>query len=470
MKKILSTIAFLIFFASGWAQPTDSYLMSLLDAAKTPGLSVVIVKDGHWIYERNLGVADIPHNKSVTRKTMYGASTVSFAFVATAAMQLKEQGLLSLDNSINHYLPFVFVDPQRPSDSVTMRMLLTESGSIKDYAVPIYSSGDSPMSLDSFIRNYFLPGGIYYSASGNFLIDAPGTNWEHSEVSFALAAYVVERITGDKFSHYCDTAIFSKLCMKNTSYLLSEVADTTVIARPYRWQSGGYSDRGLWGIPDYPSQQLRTNISSLARFTTMFMQYGIFEGTRLLDSSSVAEIMHSYLAPSYYGLGLGFYLTTANINTDPWWIQGGELNGTGGTIILSYTRKISIALLANGTGGNLSQLVDTLYSYALTYTPTASDVFPDCNDVTIASNIADVDIQLSVFPNPSSGETTIVTPEAGVAVLSDIEGRQRGTFSLTRGNNVIKIPAGLPAGIYLVAAHNGEGVLLGVRQLLYLPR
>ena len=467
MKIILFILAFLIFFISGWAQPSDSYLMSLLDTNKTPGLSVVIVKDGHWIYERNLGLADIPNNKSVTRKTMYGAGAVSCAVVATAVMQLKERGLLSLDNSISHYLPFAFADPYHPSDSVTMRMLLAESGSIHDNMVPIFTSGDSPVSLDSFIRNYFIPGGIYYNPTLNFIIDLPGTNWEHSEVSYALAAYIVERITGDKFSRYCDTAIFSKLCMKNTSYLLSEIADTTVIARPYEWYIGAYTDHGLWGIPDYPSRQLRTNISSLARFVTMYSQYGVFEGTRILDSSSVAEMMHGYFAPTFYDLGLGFYKRIAS-NMDPCWFQSDYMNGAAGTIYLSYTRKIGIAILGNGFGGG-NKLLDTLYSYALTVTPTATDVFPDCNDVTIASNMADVDIQYSVFPNPSSGETTIVTPEAGVAVLNDIEGRQRGTFSLTRGNNVIKIPAGLPAGIYLVAAHNGEGILLGVRKLLYLP-
>ena len=57
MKKLLLCIVLLIQSVLVLAQPADSYIKSILDAGKIPGASMVVVKDGHWLYSRSMQCA-----------------------------------------------------------------------------------------------------------------------------------------------------------------------------------------------------------------------------------------------------------------------------------------------------------------------------------------------------------------------------------------------------------------------------
>lgn len=467
MKHSFLFIALVSQIFTAIAQPSDSYIQSLIDAEKSPGIALAVVKDGHWLFERNLGLANIEINQPVTRNTIWGASTVSFGFVATAVMQLKEQGLLDLDNNINNYLPFTFQIPSHPTDTVTVRMLLTESADIVDN-LSIITQGDSPVSVDSFLKSYLVPGGSNYDATYNFLTYSPGTHWQYSRTSLTLAAYIVERVTGDNFAHYCDTAIFAKLCMPKSSFLLSNISDTSIIAHPYVWNSGVYEDKGLWGIPDYPSQQLRTSLSEVGRFTAMLMHHGTYDGNRILDSASVVDMMQGYIATSYGDQGLGFREIPAN-NLDALWGVDGYFNGTGGAVYINYPRNIGIIMLTNGYGntGTLRPLLDTLYSYALTAVPDPTDTFPACNTTLVEEHVLSENI--SIFPNPTNGEFILSTTQTGFAILTNLQGIQSEKIELKEGQNRLTILKDLPAGVYNVMVFNKYGNILGTRKLVFIP-
>jgi hypothetical protein len=92
-------------------------------------------------------------------------------------MALVEDGALDLDADINEYLPFEMHIPKTPDIPITMRMLLTHTSAIRDrwavwrtpWSTPtLYFHGDSPISLGSFCRSYYIPGGSRYDRSGNF--------------------------------------------------------------------------------------------------------------------------------------------------------------------------------------------------------------------------------------------------------------------------------------------------------------
>lgn len=471
MKKSINLLL-LVLSLTSWAQPSDSYIANLIDTAgKAPGIAIVIIKDNHWVYECEIGTADLALHKNITRKTDFEIGEIGATVIATSVMQLRDRGLLSLDNNINTYLPFPFKNFFHPADSVTLRMLLTNTASTFD-AVPTLASltvhGDSPISLDSIIRNYFNPGGIYYDGPGNFLDNVPGTYFKSSSMAYATAAYIVERVTGDKFSHYCDTAIFRKLCMENTSYLLSGITDTGTIARPYKHNSGGYIDLGLLGLPHYPGWQVRTNLTALARYMDMCLQKGNYNGTKILDSNSVNEMLTS--SPVASGQGLGFRNEVIGPGHVVWGSQG-FVNGYSATMFMNHLTKTGVIILTNGIplANKVYSLLDTLYKYGLTITPAATDIFPDCEGTAATPAIAVINPEISVFPNPTNSETTIATSEAGFAVLTDIQGQRKGTYLLKPGNNIIQMQAMLPPGMYLVSVHGSDGALLSVKKLLYLP-
>lgn len=470
MKRMLLLTAWLIVAFNSFAQPADSYLLGKMNEGNMPGANFAIIKNGHWVYSKSLGKADLAADKDVSRQTVFMMASVSKTMIATAIMQLWEKDLVDLDIDINHYLPFSVRTPSRPNDSITARMLLTHTSAIKDNWTVIgnlYVYGDSPVSLDSFLKNYFTPGGIYYSNTDNFYFYKPGSVNNYSNVGSTLAAYLVERITGDKFSHYCDTAIFQKLCMDNTSFLLSGIQDTTLIARPYYWNGAGYEDAGLYGYPDYPDGQLRTNITALARFMTMYMNNGTYEGTRILDSSTVDSVLKRQTGTSWKQ-GIIFYSTVGS-NGDTLWGHNGGDAGVNTSMYFNRQKKTGVIVLTNGDGAAVTAdfFADTLYKYGLTVTPNANDTFPPCTAVSV-NDIAYTASDISMYPNPTKGSLQIHMPVKGSAIVTDIRGRLIHNYHLDAGSNSISLPASSAEGIYMVRITDVDGRLTDIRKLVLI--
>ncbi len=465
MKKLLLALS-LLFSASGaYAQPSDTYLLNRMTAGRMPGASMVIIKDGHWVFDRSLGKADLANNKDVTRETVFMLASISKTMIATAVMQLWEKNLVDLDANVNAWLPFQLQHPQHPTDSITLRMLLTHTSSIQDnWGVmgPLYVYGDSPISLDSYMEDYFSTTGAYYNATDNFYSYQPGTQHNYSNMGSTLAAYIVERVTGDEFHHYCDTAIFQKLCMKNTSFLLAGIPDTNLIARPYTY-SGTYDDVGLYGYPDYPDGQLRTTIKGLARFMTMYLQWGEFEGERILDSTTVAYILQQQ-TPVDPGQGIIFYAGQSSNGDVLWGHNGGDV-GVSTAMYFNMDKKTGAIVLTNGEGSPQSYpdlMVDTLYKYGLTVTPAATDTFPACDELTSISELP-LATSMGIYPNPADDYIEITSDGTGSQTLTvriiDMQGRTALQSPLGKDNKVDVHM--LPAGVYQVLIKDDQHRLRG---------
>ncbi len=147
-----------------------------------------------------------------------------------------ERGLFDLDDDVNSYLPadIRVINPWYPEAPITFRMLLTHTSSI-NYGI-FYTrmtwGKDSPITLESFVRNYFTQGGSYYDST-NYTEYCPGSRYLYSNESIALAGYLVEALIDTGFAEYCNEKIFKPLKMTNTSWFLSGL-DSTNLAIPYQ--------------------------------------------------------------------------------------------------------------------------------------------------------------------------------------------------------------------------------------------
>lgn len=432
------------------------------------GISAAVIKDGYWLYQNNWGKADIAANKDVKRQTVFMMASVSKTIIATALMQLWEKGAFQLDDDIRSFLPFPVQYPAYPSDLITFRMLATHTSGMKDnYNVlnQLYVLGDSPISLDTFLRNYFVPNGTYYDAANNFYTYHTGSTFDYSNIGATMAAYLVQRITGDDFGHYCDTAIFQKICMDNTSYKLAGIKDTTLIARPYDWYGNNQEDVGLYGYPDYPDGQLRTHITALARFMKMYLQHGMYEGTRVLNSATIDTMMRQQTAaePSQ---GIFFY--SGKLGNDLVWGHQGSDVGVCTAMFMNYVNKTGVIVFANSSAqtanAGVVTLLDTLYRYGRTLTPNATDVFPQCGATTAVATVRkDGMFNAVIYPNPASQLTwlQIDAPKNQKLeiVLTDLSGRLvKYIYSgdVPGDGKIAMDVRDMQAGLYLVSVSTSE--------------
>lgn len=289
----------------------DAFVRGQMREGRLPGLAAAIVKDGELAWARGYGLANIAHERRASVDVEFMLASVSKTVTGVAVMQAVQEGLLDLDAGVNEVLPFAVRNPEFPDEAITTRMLLTHTSSLRDnweVLNTIYVKGDSAVSLGGFLGEYLVPGGRHYDAGKNFLSASPGSTYRYCNEGVALAGYLVEAVTGSGFDAWCDERIFSPLGMDQTSWFLHGL-DRTGVAMPYRYvcSRDRYRRYGQYGYPDYPDGQLRTSARELGRFLLAFVGGGELDGVRILEESTVQEMLREQVPDVVAGQGLVWY-------------------------------------------------------------------------------------------------------------------------------------------------------------------
>lgn len=75
---------------------------------------------------------------------------------------------------------------------------------------------------------------------------------------------------------------------------------------------------------------------------------------------------------------------------------------------------------------------------------------------------------LSVYPNPTTGAVIVSLPESGSLALVNVQGQQVAAFELNKGENHLRMPAGIAPGIYIGRLVLGTGKHVIIR-IAYQP-
>ncbi|MEX1378259.1 MAG: serine hydrolase [Eubacteriales bacterium] len=270
------------------------------------GMAFALVEGDEMTQFYSYGYADIAEQTPITEDTIFQMASVSKTVTGTAIMQLADAGKIDIDEDINTYLPFEVHNPNHPDAAITTRMLLTHTSSIIDNW-DVYDSfytidaggGDPTISLAEFNEGYLTEDGEYYDAAMNFSPDTPGTYYEYSNCGYALLGYILECVTGTDFNIYCNENIFTPLGMDSTRWFLHET-DLSRLAKPHE----GENALPYYSFATYPDGCLRTSASDYSKFLSMYMNGGKLGGVRILEQSTVENMLKPQVADLYENQGL----------------------------------------------------------------------------------------------------------------------------------------------------------------------
>ena len=175
----------------------------------TPGVAIVVVSEGEVIFLRGYGYADTQNSILVDPETtVFRHGSINKVFVWLSVMQLVEQGLIDLDVDIATYLPSSFLGQVNFTQVFTMRDLMN------------HTAGFEEVMLDIM---FDLPGVQTHRTLKEALIIAQprqiyevGTISGYSNWGSALAAFVVEQISGVSYHVFERENILRPLGMYNT--------------------------------------------------------------------------------------------------------------------------------------------------------------------------------------------------------------------------------------------------------------
>jgi len=328
----------------------DGLIVSEMNEKYIPGAVVVVVKDGEVLYAKGYGYADLTtHTPVDPAVTLFRPGSVSKLFVWTSVMQMVEQGKLSLDTDVNEYLDFSI--PATYPEPITLKTLLSHTPGFEENDAELFkNSADGMMPLDVYLKNH-IPARVF----------APGTVGAYSNYGTALAAYIVERVSGMTFYEYVENNIFEPLEMTRAT-LRQPLPENLAadMSSGYNYVNGDYLKTGFEYVVGYPAGGASASGLDMAKFMIAHLQNGRYGETRIMKEETAIQ-MHSQLYtadPRLTGMAYGF---------GEKFINGQRVVGHGGDTMMFHSRlflipeqNLGIFVSTNAAGGQ--ELGDALES------------------------------------------------------------------------------------------------------------
>jgi CubicO group peptidase (beta-lactamase class C family) len=294
-------------------QYIDSSYTELIKKYEIAGTSIAIVDNGKIVYSQGYGFSDIENNVKTTDNSVFRIGSCTKSFTALSVMKLQEEGKLSVDNTIQNYIP-----------ELSMKDRFEVENSLRIQDILTHTSG--------------LPGDIL---NGAFCDNPPTTAWTinqlnqqtyaspngyqlaYSNVGYELLGETIARLSGKTYSEYIKSEIFSPLGMKSS------------------WVKGGETPIGyLEGkrmlepqIRDQSAGLIHSNAVDMGNYLLMLLNKGTLNGESVVTPASINEMEKNHIQNvvfnnnAHWGYGLYTKMIDVQSETDTF---STEIVGHGG--------------------------------------------------------------------------------------------------------------------------------------------
>lgn len=289
-QKVKSTEAFI-----------KDYYQKQFATAHMPGAAFGVMLNGKWVYWGTAGFGNVLQQTPVTPQTVFRIASMTKSFTAMAVLQLRDKGLLALDNAASTYIPELkkLTLPQG-SPVITVRHLLNHGGGWpQDDPWADRQLADSDKELLDVLQK-----GLQFST-------LPGTAYEYSNLGFALLGRIITVVSGQPFQVYITKNILAPLGMTHTVWEWADVPPQH-LAQGYRWLNGTWQKEtmlhngGAWG-------SMGGLLTSLEDFEK-YMAFYLSAWTAAPDTENAvlkkSSLLEMQTAQRFAGLNAGYAYAT----------------------------------------------------------------------------------------------------------------------------------------------------------------
>ena len=199
--------------ARDWQALRRFFRQQIADAGIV-GASLVVVSAGRIEAEEYVGLQDEAARRTVDRDTIYHWASITKTFTGIAIMQLRDRGLLSLDDPVVKYVPEVRGIHNRFGDvsQITIRRLMSHSAGLRASTWPW--GGDQPWHPFEPAEWAQLVAMFPYTE----VLFEPGTQYRYSNPGIILLGRIVETLSRDDYEMYVTKNILMPLEMHRTFF------------------------------------------------------------------------------------------------------------------------------------------------------------------------------------------------------------------------------------------------------------
>jgi CubicO group peptidase (beta-lactamase class C family) len=326
----------------------DNLMLRLMSMHNVSGVALALIKDGRIALEKGYGFRDLESHAPVTTATLFNIGSISKSFTVLGVGQLVDQQQVELDAPVIKYIPDLRLTDPGIAQVMTLRQLLSHtSGFPPDEQWP----QQVPPTREKIVGEF-----------ANMPITAqPGTRFQYCSRCIVLAAYVLERITGQSWEAYTQAHIFEPLGMTAASFGPLGLERAPDRAQPYRHDAVLGEVPVPWGRLQYleplgPAGGIDANVDEMARYALLHLGDGTISGHQVLSAQMTEELHHPEIAVGtdwtpadrsedmHYALGW----FTANVRGVHLVFHNGANPGFRAAIFLVPSSKAGIVILTNG--------------------------------------------------------------------------------------------------------------------------
>jgi CubicO group peptidase (beta-lactamase class C family) len=372
-----------------------------------PGMSAGLAYKDKVIWQKAFGVTDTEKKSPTTTKTIYSICSISKLFTSIAVMQLRDKGLLRLDDPVGKHLEWFNIEQVSPdSPPITIEALLTHSSGLpRESDFPYWNAPDYPFPTREEMIKKLAEQKTLYPADKHY---------QYSNLALTLAGEIVAAVSGEKFEEYVEKNIIQPLGLTDTRTEMPRELHGSQLAIGYssKTRKGERIEQPFFQAKAItPAAGFSSTVEDLIKFgmwQTNLLENG---GTEILKANTLKE-MHRvhWLEPNWEtarGLGFGVYR-----NKDITFVgHQGSCPGYRTALMIQPDKKVVSVFLANASGVSVGQLAQTAYKIV-------ASVLDDTSNQTKKEMDESFKKYVGTYSYETwGGETAIITWKGGLAMV-----------------------------------------------------
>ena len=249
-------------------------LEKILEDTHTPGMSVAIVhRDGpEWV--AGLGTADVASARATTADTLFRIGSTSKAFASLSILMLADRGKLSLEDPVHELAPDVwFENAWEATDPIRVVNLLEHTTGWDDMHLREYAKDAPGMTLRE---------GLDYDHHSRTSRWRPGTRAAYCNSGPPVAAYIVEKISGQRFEDFVEQSLFRPIGMKTATYFQSSPGTASTL-----YHNDGKTPYRYWNILLRPAGAINASANDMAAYVQFYLNRGAVGGEQVVPAADV---------------------------------------------------------------------------------------------------------------------------------------------------------------------------------------
>ena len=298
------------------------------------GSSFIFLRDNKTLAEAFYGSANLAKNQPVDADTIYHWASNTKPFTGIAIMQLRDRGLLKLDDSVLKYLPELKAvhNPFGAMEEITIRQLMNHSAGFRNSTFPYKNGKDwQPFEPTKYSQ-------VEAMLPFTEILFKPGSKFSYSNLGIVFLGQIIERLTGDDYEVYVDKNILRPLEMYRSYFdatpyhLLKYRAHSYYIENGVRTEGRFDADSGI----TVSNSGLNSPLPDMVKYLNFLIgepaKKEVYEG--ILKRSSLEEMFRQTIAAPTdangnagftTGIGLNFFIDERGGET--YLGHGGDQNG-----------------------------------------------------------------------------------------------------------------------------------------------